>query len=84
MLKFTPLLGGLGCVAILAAILMTGTATAHPSIDIAASNWKFTPATITAPVNQEVTLRVTSTGGVHGIKSDELKISDTTTPARTW
>lgn len=51
---------------------------AHPSIDIVASNWKFTPSTITVHVNELTTLRVTSRGGVHGIQSDELGISDTT------
>lgn len=53
-------------------------APAHPSIDIVASNWKFTPATITVPVNEETTLRVTSAEGVHGIASKELGIDDTT------
>ena len=52
-------------------------AAAHPPIDIAASNWKFTPAKISVPVNEETTLRLTSTGGVHGMKSDELGIPDT-------
>lgn len=51
---------------------------AHPTVDIVASNWKFTPATITVPVNEPTTLRLTSSEGVHGIKSDELGIPDTT------
>ena len=54
------------------------TAWAHPSIDIVASNWKFTPATITVPVGEPTTLRVTSSEGVHGIASKELNIPDTT------
>ncbi len=64
------------------ALILTGAfcvsiASAHPPIDIAASNWKFTPAKITVPVNEETTLRFTSTGGVHGVKSDDLGIPDT-------
>lgn len=50
---------------------------AHPSIDIAASNWKFTPSTITLHVGETTTLRVTSSEGVHGLKSDELGIPQT-------
>ena len=51
---------------------------AHPSVDIVASNWKFTPAKISIPVNQETTLRLTSSGGVHGIESSDLGIAKTT------
>ena len=51
---------------------------AHPSIDVVASNWKFTPDTITIPAGEPTTLRLTSTEGVHGLKSDELGIPDTT------
>ena len=50
---------------------------AHPSIDIVASNWKFTPNAITVPLGEPTTLRLTSSEGVHGIKSDELGIRDT-------
>ncbi len=53
-------------------------AIAHPSIDIAASNWKFTPDIIKLHVGETTTLRLTSTEGVHGIKSDELGIPLTT------
>ena len=53
---------------------------AHPSIDIAVANWKFTPATITVPVGLQTALRLTSTSGVHGIKSDDLGIPMTTIP----
>lgn len=53
-------------------------ASAHPSIDIVASNWKFTPSTITLHVGETTTLRLTSASGVHGIKSDELGIPLTT------
>lgn len=53
-------------------------APAHPSIDVVASNWKFTPSTITLHVGETTTLRLTSTSGVHGIKSDDLGIPLTT------
>jgi cytochrome c oxidase subunit 2 len=49
-------------------------AVAHPTIDIVASNWKFTPNTITLHVGEAQELRLTSSGGVHGIKSDDLGI----------
>jgi cytochrome c oxidase subunit II len=78
MLRIMPILKSIGLAAVFAAIFMAGAAYAHPTIDIAASNWKFTPAKISVPVNEETTLSLTSTGGVHGLKSDDLKISDTT------
>lgn len=53
-------------------------AAAHPTIDVVASNWKFTPAKITVPVNDPTTLRLTSSGGVHGVQSDDLGIAKTT------
>jgi cytochrome c oxidase subunit 2 len=53
---------------------------AHPSIDIAVANWKFTPAKITIPVGEPTTLRLTTTSGVHGIMSDDLGIPLTTIP----
>jgi cytochrome c oxidase subunit II len=52
-------------------------ALAHPTIDIVASNWKFTPSTIELHVGQETTLRLTSSEGVHGIASDDLGIPTT-------
>ena len=55
-------------------------ASAHPSIDIAVANWKFTPAKITVPVGEPTTLRLTTTSGVHGIMSDDLGIPLTTIP----
>jgi len=54
------------------------TGAAHPSIDIVASNWKFTPVTITVELGKPTTLRLTSSQGVHGIASKELGIPDTT------
>lgn len=53
-------------------------APAHPSIDVVASNWKFTPSTITLHAGEMTTLRLTAAQGVHGIKSDELGIPLTT------
>ena len=50
---------------------------AHPTIDIVASNWKFTPATISIKVGEAQELRLTSAEGVHGMKSDELGIPQT-------
>ncbi len=58
-----------------AGMLAAGTAAAaHPTIDVVASNWKFTPSKITIPVNEPTTLRLTSASGVHGLQSDELGI----------
>lgn len=51
---------------------------AHPSVDVVASNWKFTPDTITVPPGEPTTLRLTSSEGVHGIASKDLNIPDTT------
>lgn len=75
-------IGTLFAAALLALALGTGMraipASAHPSIDIAASNWKFTPSTVTVHVGELTTLRVTSSEGVHGLQSDELGIAATT------
>lgn len=66
-------------VAAIGGILLTSIAgaSAHPSIDIIASNWKFTPNTIELHVGETTTLRVTSSEGVHGLQSDDLGISQT-------
>jgi len=62
-----------------AAMVVAGApALGHPTIDVAASNWQFTPATITIPIGEPTTLRLTSTGGVHGIQSKDLGIPATT------
>ena len=63
-----------------AAALVPATSSAHPSIDVAVANWKFTPNKITIPVGEPTTLRLTTTSGVHGIKSDDLGIPMTTIP----
>lgn len=59
-------------------------ALAHPSIDIVASNWKFTPSTIELHVGQQTTLRLTSSEGVHGLASSDLGIPQTTITPGTW
>ncbi|HEY5094978.1 MAG TPA: cupredoxin domain-containing protein, partial [Candidatus Eremiobacteraceae bacterium] len=73
---------GLAAAAVLSVGMLgtTAPASAHPSIDIAVANWKFTPAKITIPVGEPTTLRLTTTSGVHGIKSDDLGIPMTTIP----
>jgi cytochrome c oxidase subunit 2 len=65
-------------IAVVALVASAGAAFAHPTIDIVASNWKFTPAKISIPVNEPTTLRLTSSSGVHGIQSDDLDIAKTT------
>ena len=47
------------------------------NIDVTASNWKFTPGTITVHLNQATTLHLISKEGVHGIASADLGISNT-------
>lgn len=81
-ISFNPTGVGLALAAIVAAAvsLAPATSSAHPSIDIAVANWKFTPDTITIPVGEPTTLRLTTTSGVHGIKSDDLGIPMTTIP----
>jgi len=71
-------IGRLFALAVIAVVASGAAAMAHPSVDIVASNWKFTPAKISIPVNQETTLRLTSSGGVHGIESSDLGIAKTT------
>jgi len=50
---------------------------ANPTINIVASNWKFTPNTIELHAGQTATLRLTSSEGVHGLQSDDLGIPQT-------
>jgi cytochrome c oxidase subunit 2 len=72
------LFGGAALAVVATFAWSTPPAAAHPSIDIVASNWKFTPSTITAHLNEPTTLRLTSSEGVHGIQSSELGIPNTT------
>lgn len=53
------------------------TASVVSVFNIVASNWKFTPNAITVVAGRPVTLRLTSTSGVHGIQSDQLGIPQT-------
>ena len=68
--------------AVLAGVAVLGIAAPalaqHPTLDIVAANWKFTPATIEMHVGETTVLHITSSGGVHGIKSDDLGIPQTT------
>jgi cytochrome c oxidase subunit 2 len=68
-------------VILLGAALTAVPVSAHPTIDIAVANWKFTPAKITIPLGEPTTLRLTTTSGVHGIQSDELGIPLTNIPS---
>ena len=67
---------GLALAALL--LLPTAPALAHPSIDVVASNWKFTPNVVELHVGETTTLRVTSSEGVHGLQSDDLGIKQMT------
>jgi cytochrome c oxidase subunit II len=53
-------------------------APANSTINIVASNWKFTPNVIELHAGQMATLRLTSSEGVHGLQSDDLGIPLTT------
>lgn len=70
------ILGAAACAA--ATGLLPATLGAHPSIDVVASNWKFTPSVIELHVGETTTLRLTSSEGVHGLESAELGIKPTT------
>ena len=61
-----------------AGFLFTIAASAASPIEVAASNWKFTPAEITLHTGRTQVLRLTSNEGVHGIQSDDLGIPLTT------
>jgi cytochrome c oxidase subunit 2 len=67
-------------ISLAAIVLLAGgvPASAHTSIDVVASNFKFTPSTIELHVGQPTTIRFTSSQGVHGLKSDDLGIPQTT------
>lgn len=44
------------------------------TVNVSASNWKFSPGAITLHVGQTTRLRLTSTQGVHGLQSPDLGI----------
>jgi heme/copper-type cytochrome/quinol oxidase subunit 2 len=52
-------------------------AQASCTIYVTAANWQFSPDHIAVAVGKPVTLRLTSAGGVHGIQSSALGISQT-------
>lgn len=52
-------------------------AQASCTIYVTAANWQFSPDHIAVAVGQPVTLKLTSVGGVHGIQSSALGISQT-------
>lgn len=72
-LQKTAALGAFVTMAMLPAVA----APANPTIDIVASDWKFTPNTIELHVGQTTALRLTSSEGVHGLQSDDLGIKTT-------
>ncbi len=79
MKNMTCMLRNLAIAAAFVSLVATPFASAStPSVGIVASNWKFTPATITLHVGQTTTLRLTSSEGVHGLQSDDLGIPMTT------
>jgi cytochrome c oxidase subunit 2 len=61
-----------------AVLMFAAPALAHPTVDIVAANWKFTPNAIEMHVGETTVLHVTSSGGVHGLQSDDLGIPQTT------
>jgi len=67
----------LAACALVAPVPCAVSAAAPAPIAITASNFKFAPATITVHAGQPVTLTLTSTEGVHGLQSDDLKIPQT-------
>lgn len=61
-------------------LLATAATTAAPpsTVNIVVSEWRFTPARIILVAGQTTTFRLTSEVGVHGIKSDDLGMAQTT------
>lgn len=77
-LSTLAILASLGIASIAAGPQPAVAATTDTVQTITASNWKFAPAEITVHVNEPVTLKLVSGGGVHGFQSDELGIPQTT------
>jgi cytochrome c oxidase subunit 2 len=61
----------------LVVLMIAAPACAHPTVDVVAANWKFTPATIEMHVGETTVMHITSSEGVHGIQSDDLGIPQT-------
>lgn len=70
-------------IAITAALIAMATFTfsapvrASDSATIEASNWQFSQQAIVAHVGVPMTLHISSSSGMHGVKSDDLGIPDT-------
>lgn len=62
---------------VVASSLVAVPVSAHSTITVVASNWKFTPSTITLHAGHVTTLRLTSKEGVHGLQSADLDIPQT-------
>jgi cytochrome c oxidase subunit 2 len=88
-LRVTARLALAGMLCILGSYATASSAPASPSstismaspsstISIVASNWKFTPGTITVKVGRPTTFELRAAEGVHGIQSSDLGIPDTT------
>ncbi|MHB1550294.1 MAG: cupredoxin domain-containing protein [Vulcanimicrobiaceae bacterium] len=71
-------------IAVLGLLVTAAPSSAHPSIDIVASNWKFTPATITLYAGETRELRLTSSSGVHGLESKALGLPLTVISPGKW
>lgn len=77
-MKRTTILTAIAAVAFsLAFAWAPAQAASGTTVNLVASNWKFTPGTITVHVNKPTTLRFTSSMGVHGVYSSELGIANT-------
>lgn len=76
-MKRSTILMALAAIAFTFAFASVPARAAAPTINLVASNWKFTPGSITVRVNKPTTLRFTATMGVHGVYSPELGIANT-------
>ena len=74
---FACTLGTVGTGLAVAGTPSTVAAAGAQTVAVTASNWKFAPAEITVHVNQPVTLKLTSSEGVHGFSSSDLGIANT-------
>ena len=65
-------------VAVIFAAFFYAVGSAAALLSVVASNWKFTPSTITLKAGVAQVLHFTSSEGVHGVQSDALGIPLTT------
>ena len=83
MKRFLPRCSALAI--LIAGLLMTAApSSAHPSIDIVASNGKLVPSTITLHVGEKRELRLISSGGVYTVESKQLGVARTTINPTDW